>query len=174
MLTSFSYGSFYQALPGLRWRNACVQAFASPLLAVQRSSSTQKRRRDLACEKLERQMTGALAVRESKPEAQETINQVRLIGVAYPYRAQTNLADQLFYHRLRRTRGAAIKEIARNSLVEWIGKVLPTIGVKGAIDRSMRGVSAKNHQTLHVFHAAASYVMCWTSQGLAVKPHRPM
>src|SRR6266567_8319517 len=109
--------------------------FASPLLAVHRSSSTQKRRRDLACEKLERQMTGALTVRESKPEAQETINQVRLIGVAYPYRAQTNLADQLFYHCLRRTRGAAIKEIAQNSLVEWIGKVLPTIGVKGAIDR---------------------------------------
>src|SRR5690349_9249259 len=116
MLTSFPSGSFYQAFPGLRWRNALFRPFASPLLAVQRSSSTQKRRRDLACEKLERQMTGALAVRESKPEAQETINQVRLIGVAYPYRAQTNLADQLFYHRLRRTRGTAIKEIARNSL----------------------------------------------------------
>src|SRR2546426_2247775 len=110
MLISVPSGSFHQAFPGLRWRNACVQAFASPLLAVQRSSSTQKRRRDLACEKLERQMTGALTVRESKPEAQETINQVRLIGVAYPYRAQTNLADQLFYHCLRLTSGAAIKE----------------------------------------------------------------
>jgi len=75
----------------------------------------------------------------------------------------------LFYHRLRRTRGAAIKEIARNSLVEWIGKVLPTIGVKGAIDRSMRGVSAKNHQTVHVVHVAATDVIGRVDEDLAIK-----
>src|SRR5258705_197483 len=62
-----------------------------------------------------------------------------------------------------------IKEIDGNSLVEWIGKVLPTIGVKGAIDRSMRGVSAKNRQTVHVVHVAATDVIGRVDEDLAIK-----